>query len=63
MDEQTITIEQARKALNLGRTKINDLMNAGELTKLKSGRRTLITAESVYAYVERGVRASKAQGR
>uniref|UniRef100_A0A6H1ZRP5 Putative DNA binding, helix-turn-helix domain containing protein n=2 Tax=viral metagenome TaxID=1070528 RepID=A0A6H1ZRP5_9ZZZZ len=42
-----ISVKQAMQALGIGRTKTNDLMNDGTLVRRKSGRRTLITVESV----------------
>lgn len=37
----------------LGRTKVYELVNAGELTKVSIGRRGFITRASIEAYVER----------
>lgn len=41
------SVAQAIQATGLGRTKINELMNDGTLVRKKTGRRTLITVESI----------------
>ncbi len=43
----TISVDQAMQATGIGRTKINQMMNDGTLDRRKSGRRTLITVESI----------------
>jgi hypothetical protein len=43
----TISVDQAMQATGIGRTKINQMMKNGTLDRRKSGRRTLITVESV----------------
>ena len=43
----TISVDQAMLATGIGRTKINQMMKDGTLDRRKSGRRTLITVESV----------------
>lgn len=45
------TIEQAQEATGLGRTSIYKEISNGKLDARKAGRRTLITAASVQAYV------------
>ena len=37
----------------IGRTKLYDLVNLGQLTKVNIGSRSFITAESLEAYLER----------
>lgn len=37
----------------IGRTKLYELVNAGELVHVNIGRRGFITADSIAAYVER----------
>jgi hypothetical protein len=37
----------------IGRTKIYELIGHGELTRVRIGRRTFVTAESLVAYVDR----------
>lgn len=43
----TISVDQAMQATGIERTKINQMMKDGTLDRRKSGRRTLITVESV----------------
>lgn len=50
-DKLTFTINEAIKAVGLGRTTIHKLINEGHLVKVKVGRRTLITAASLEALV------------
>jgi excisionase family DNA binding protein len=45
--------EEAGDALNVGRTTIYKLVAAGEITPVKIGKRSLVTADSVRAYVAR----------
>lgn len=51
---ELVTVDQAMAALGLGRTKINELMGEGSLTRVKIGRRTLIKVESIRALIPRG---------
>ena len=44
--------------LGVGRTHIYQLINAGELVRIKSAGRTLVTRASVEAYVERRLSAA-----
>lgn len=44
-------IEDARRCLGLGTTKIYELIATGALDARKAGGRTLITAESLRAYL------------
>ena len=46
------TIEGARIATGLGRTKLYELMASGALAKLKVGKRTLIRADSLRALID-----------
>ena len=38
---------------SIGVTKYHELLNEGELEKVKIGRKSLVTAASLHAYVER----------
>lgn len=51
MEQITISIPQAAQVLSLGRSTIYEMLDSGELTKVKFGRRTLITVESIKAAV------------
>lgn len=44
--------EEAAEALGVGRTHIFDLMRRGEIASIKSGRRRLIPASALHAYLE-----------
>lgn len=46
------TIPDAVKASGLARTRIYALIGSGELIALKAGRRTLIRADSLKAYID-----------
>lgn len=47
MDTIAVSINNASKALGIGRTKIYELINDGTLAAVKIGRRTLITVASI----------------
>jgi excisionase family DNA binding protein len=47
MDILAVSINDAAKALSLGRTSIYALINDGRLDAFKLGRRTLVRAESI----------------
>jgi len=47
----TYTIEGAKHASGLGATKLYELIGEGVLQARKAGRRTLVTAESLNAYL------------
>lgn len=49
MDIVATSINEASRALGLGRTKIYELINAGRLDTIKVGRRTLIRTDSIRA--------------
>lgn len=53
-DRLLMPVEDVRYALGgVGRTMVYELVDAGELERVKIGRRGLITAASVRAYVGR----------
>ena len=58
MQQQTIRISDFCRLYGLGRTKTFALINAGVLTRVKVGRRSLITWESAQALIAK----SKEQG-
>ena len=49
----TYKIDEVAQALGLGKTTIHKLLRDGELQKIKLGRATLISAESVDALIQR----------
>jgi excisionase family DNA binding protein len=51
MDPITVTVENAKKALGVGHTTIYRLINEGQLSTVKIGRRTLIRTDSIRALV------------
>lgn len=56
-------IDRARAVLgDVGRTKVYELVNAGEIVKVSIGRRSFITTESLAAYVDRLSEAASARG-
>lgn len=53
MERVLVTIEEAADALAVGRTTVYGLLQSGQLTAAKIGRRSLVTVESVLAYAEK----------
>lgn len=47
MQAYTLTISSAAGAIGIGRTKLYELINSGELDVVKIGRRTLVTTASI----------------
>lgn len=47
MDVLLVSVNEAAKTLNLGRTSIYSLINEGKLETRKMGRRRLITTASI----------------
>lgn len=47
MEPVTVTIDNAKKALGLGTTKIYQLIGEKRLKTVKVGRRTLVTTDSI----------------
>jgi excisionase family DNA binding protein len=45
-----VTVNEAKKLLAVGHTRIYELMNAGKLEKVKDGGKTLIPYDSVKRY-------------
>jgi hypothetical protein len=50
-DEIWITVNDVCRILRRGRTRINELLLSGELTRVKESRSTLITVESLKRFV------------
>lgn len=52
--KRLVSIPEARQLLgNIGHTTLYELVNRGEIVKVKIGRRGLITSESLEAYMDR----------
>jgi len=51
------SIDDAMMALSIGRTALFDLLRRNEITSVKIGRRRLIPATSLHAYLDRLVAA------
>ncbi|MGH1591789.1 helix-turn-helix domain-containing protein [Methylobacterium phyllosphaerae] len=47
------TLEDTRARLGLGKTKVRELLNAGDLEAVKLGRRTLVVEASIERLIER----------
>ena len=52
MDIIAVSINDAARALGLGRTSIYSLINERKLEARKLGRRTLVTTESIRALID-----------
>ena len=53
-----VSINRAAALLDCGRTMVYNLANSGDLQLVKIGRRSLVSAESLTAYVARLVRSA-----
>lgn len=53
MNRKAFKVNEVAQALGLGKTTIHKLLRDGELQKIKLGRATLISAESVEALIQR----------
>ncbi|UUL83442.1 helix-turn-helix domain-containing protein [Sphingomonas qomolangmaensis] len=52
MEPITVSVEEAKRVLGIGTTKIYELMAEGHLKRVKLGRRTLIRTDSIRQLVE-----------
>lgn len=50
-----VTVEEAKKLLCCGTTNIYELINAGELRRLKIGRKTVFLASDISDFIDRKV--------
>lgn len=53
------SINDTKSLLNCGRNTVYNLVNSDELTLIKMGRRSLITDDSIRAYVDRKVEEAR----
>ena len=51
MERVAVSVDDARQAIGIGKTKLYELINDGTLKTLKVGRRTLVTTASIHALV------------
>lgn len=47
-----VSVAEAAHRLSLGRTKVYQLLESGELRSRKSGRRRLVNVASIHAYMD-----------
>lgn len=52
MRARLVELEGARAELHLGRTKLHELINNGQLVRVKLGARSFITRESLDSFVD-----------
>lgn len=52
MKPYALTIKDTQRALGLGRTTLYELLATGRLCRLKVGRRTLVSVQSIELLVE-----------
>lgn len=53
MERIAVSINEAGRAIGIGRTKLYELINEGSLKTFKLGRRTLVTVASIHDLVAR----------
>ncbi|NGY61636.1 helix-turn-helix domain-containing protein [Lentzea sp. NEAU-D13] len=53
MNDMAYRVEEVARALRVGRTKVFDLIRAGELVSIKIGGSRRVPASSVQAYLSR----------
>lgn len=53
-----VRVNDAARMIGIGRTKLYELISAGELETVKIGSATRVTTASLYGYVERRIKAS-----
>lgn len=49
---ETITIQRAIELYGFGRTKLYELIQRGDIEAVKLGRRTLLRADSIRAFID-----------
>jgi len=53
LERLLVPVPETLYQLGIGRTKLYDLFERGDLVPVKIGRRTFITQRSIYEYVDR----------
>ncbi len=59
MEELLVSVEDAARALGVGRSLAYELIASGQLARVKLGRRTLVPVRALHEYVERMALASR----
>jgi excisionase family DNA binding protein len=54
MNRLSLSVPEAARAIGIGRTTTQRLINSGDLEVVKIGRRTLVTTASLEALLQRG---------
>ena len=54
VNSYSLSINDTARAIGIGRTKLYQLINDGELEAVKIGRRTLVKTASIQSLLERG---------
>lgn len=54
LDTVSVSINDAARAIGIGRTKLYALISSGDLDVIKIGRRTLVKTSSIRALLEKG---------
>lgn len=54
MDTVSVSINDAARAIGIGRTKLYALISSGDLDVIKIGRRTLVKTASIRTLLEKG---------
>jgi len=52
MEKMLVTVEEASHILSMGRTRIYQLINSGDLKSVKCGKSRRIVADSIRSYVD-----------
>lgn len=55
MNTKLLSVKETEEALNLGHTKVCELIAAGDIESIKIGRRRLIKPEAIDRFIERMV--------
>lgn len=62
MEKVAYRVREFTKAFGVGRSKVYELINSGDLRVVKTGRVTLITAASAMDWLRRGEKANAKPG-
>ncbi|MBB5716607.1 helix-turn-helix domain-containing protein [Sphingomonas aerophila] len=55
MQRFSVSIDEAARAIGIGRTKLYELINSGSLDVIRIGSRTLVKVPSIEAMLQRSV--------